>query len=406
MKDLIDFIKLPLLIIAVYSGIFDLVNRYDWGHPIIKFLCSIALFSMVLLVTGRKGTSAGKPAFVRIEIGLCASLILIVLCTWGVKYSRNIADPPQCDIGYTTHHAVQQLVLNRTDPYASNPFNKLGDDPKYWGYRYGPGMALFYLPSAWFPGSALKIITLIYTVAAFGVLSLLLYDRRSTGEEWIASTLFSILLILLPERTWSEILVQGSTDILPALLLLASTLLIRRNDRLAAGICAGLAFSSKFAPALFFILLFVRRKTDLRFFSGVAIGTLPLLAFLAWSGGNLLNNVFFVNAVKEFDSTSLYSITPASLHFVFPLIQISAVAFFVARNFNWEMEFTSLAIDYTLLIMIIEATYREVHVNHLYWFLPFLSLIFAWQRHAGIPLPAPPPPPGRKGRPGRISRQT
>jgi hypothetical protein len=187
--------------------------------------------------------------------------------------------------------------------------------------------------------------------------------------------------MVIPERAWYEITVQGSTDVLPALLILLSLYSVDRKSMMAAGIFASLSFSAKFSPALFFIALFIRRDLDFRFLGGLALGVLPMVVHLAWSGMPMINNVFLFHAMKPFDSTSLYSIAPGGMHFIFPALQMSALLFFILLNFNRELEVRSLAVSYTLLLIVIEMMFKEVHCNHIIWFIPMLALIFSWYRH-------------------------
>ena len=174
---------------------------------------------------------------------------------------------------------------------------------------------------------------------------------------------------------------MGVNDILPILLLLLAMVFLKRNNDFWAGLFAGLSFSAKFSPALFFIALLVRREFRGKFFLGVGAGLLPNLFFLAWDYRSFLRNVFLFNAVKLYDSTSLYSITPKPLHFIFSLIQLGACLGFFARNFFKRPELMELTTSFVLLLTIIEATYRQVHGNHLIWFIPLLALIFGVNRY-------------------------
>jgi hypothetical protein len=138
--------------------------------------------------------------------------------------------------------------------------------------------------------------------------------------------------------------------------------------------------------------LLVRKEFRLKFFLGVGAGLLPNLFFLTWDYESFLRNVFLAHAAKSYDSTSLYSITPGPLHFVFSLIQLGACVGFFVRNFYKRPEVMELITSFILLLTIIEATYRQVHGNHLIWFIPFLALIFGVNRYnvwgrIGSPLP-------------------
>lgn len=375
------FIKLPCALVVIYSIIFHLFHYYDWGHPWVKALCFLVLFFIIIFVARRNEGTIKELSFYAAELVITSIIVLLILSTLGLKYLSYASTPAQCDIGYNTHNAAKMMVFDHQNPYKSTSISRIGNDPKFWGYHQGPAMILFYIPSAWFSSAALKAITVIYGVLLFCVIALLLHEKENPKVVWMSSSAFAILVMLIPERGWYELLIQGSTDIFPMLLILASVYLFDKKRSLAAGICAGLSFSAKFSPALFFIVLFLRKKLDLRFFNGVIIGCVPFIVFLAWSGAAMIKNVFLFHAVKKFDSTSLYSVTPASLHFIFPLIQLSALLFFLMINFQKEIETKTLVAHFSLLLILIEVTYREVHTNHLLWFIPLLALLLTWYRH-------------------------
>lgn len=385
--DFLHSMGRPALIAGVYAAVFYFFHRYDWGHPIVKAACYATLFLMILLVVSKPGRHAVASSHLYGEMALSAFFTVFVFMFLAQHYLRYIHFPARCDIGYTTYNAVKMAVLDHQDPYRSIVISPLGKDPKYWGYHYGPAMLLFYLPSAWFRGAALKVITLVYVAVLSGVVALLLREKGSSRLAWLAGILFALLLMVIPERAWYEITVQGSTDVLPALLILLSLYSVDRKSLMAAGIFAGLSFSAKFSPALFFIALFIRRDLNFRFFGGLALGVLPMVAYLSWSAMPMIDNVFLFHAMKPFDSTSLYSITPGGMHFIFPALQVSALLFFIMLNFNKELEVRSLAVSYTLLLIVIEMMFKEVHCNHIIWFIPMLALIFSWYRHGDSAFP-------------------
>lgn len=145
---------------------------------------------------------------------------------------------------------------------------------------------------------------------------------------------FVSALLLLPERFYSELFVVGAIDVLPVFLLAVCLLCLRREAWLAAGLAAGLSFSAKLLPAVALLVLFVRRGTKARFFAGVALGLLPLLAFIAASPKLVFENLFVLLLIKDYDSTSLYSVVPKQLHFLFTVAQLLVVVGAVAFQFN------------------------------------------------------------------------
>jgi hypothetical protein len=117
---------------------------------------------------------------------------------------------------------------------------------------------------------------------------------------------------------------------------------------------------------------------------GLALGLLPFVPFLLWDAPALVRNVFLFHGFKSYDSTSLYSVTPVELHRLFSVFQALAVAVAVALNFRRPIEPRPLLVTFTLLLICIEISYREMHGNHLVWFMGPLAVCFAWGRH-GLP---------------------
>lgn len=378
--DFFQSFKISIFLIIIYSAIFYFFNKYDWGHPWVKTFCFMALFLVIIILHSNKNKFILQESFLKFEFFTYLFLIFLVIIFVGIPYFREITQPAACDIGFTTHDAARIFTLQGKNPYEMN-VNPIGSDQKYWGYHYGPGMILFYLPIAGFSGSALKIMSLGYIILLFLVIFLLIREKNTIKLADINNWLFAVLLVLIPQRFWFETFVQGSTDILPILLILLAAYFVKKKSFFIAGILCGLSFSAKFSPALFFILLFMRRKIIIKFFAGCFLGLLPLILFFLWNSKALINNVFLFHMIKEYDSTSLYSIVPQNIHFIFPLVQILAVVFFLVYNFQKKIEPKQLFVQFTLLLIIIEVTYKQIHANHLLWFIPLIAIIFAWNKN-------------------------
>jgi hypothetical protein len=375
-----QFIQRPLFILVTYFIIFYLFHKYDWGFADIKAICFLALFLLILHLTANRGKATYPKLYLDFEILFYIVFILYFLFSFGPQYFGKIETPAISDVGYITHNALKALVLEHQDPY-NTTLKTVGSDPRFWGYTYGPGMLIFYFPSVFYTSAALKVISAIYLLFLFLVIYLIIKQECVLEEAAISGFLLSVLLFVIPERFWYETLTQGATDILPIMLITLSTYFIYKKQFLLVGLFAGLSFSSKFVPAIFFIILFLRKKINRPFFLGLGLGLIPFIFFLAWSGFGLINNVFLFNFVKTYDSTSLYSVIPVQYQILFLAIQIAAVLLFVAYNFNNKLEPRSILIHFTLLLIIIEMTYSEVHANHLIWFIPLLALIFSINRH-------------------------
>ncbi|MCH8748207.1 DUF2029 domain-containing protein, partial [Patescibacteria group bacterium] len=227
----------------------------------------------------------------------------------------------------------------------------------------------------------LKLSALVYTALAVIALGLLALNTKKLSRQNLATLLFAVTALLAHNLFLDEIFRATVIDILPTMLLLAALLSTRRRLWLLAGLLAGLSLSAKFAPAIFFIWLFIRRRPNWRFFGGVSVGLLPIIPFLIWDTNAFIANVFTHVLIKSPDSTSLQAILPNSLHFIPSAVFLASALLFLLINFHQPIPHRRLAVHFTLLLIIAAATYREVHNNHLIFSLPFIALILAWYRH-------------------------
>ena len=75
---------------------------------------------------------------------LAVSLAVLLAERAAVLTWDTIGGPPRVDIGVATRDAARMLFLNGENPYQSESIAVLGDNPRYWGYKYGPAMILGY----------------------------------------------------------------------------------------------------------------------------------------------------------------------------------------------------------------------------------------------------------------------
>src|SRR5208282_1850848 len=162
-------------------------------------------------------------------------VVLLVLGTSTIPESlTDLLHRPRCDIGWTTTDAVHVFTSGLENPYQSKWIGKLGPEEKYWGYHYGPGTILSYLPAEAFGPAGVKLLNLVYLTLTFCVIAVLL-RRTEPPRTGAAAAVFAIMLTCLPSRVWSETFRQGATDILPALLMLAGLLAIHDCKFFLAG---------------------------------------------------------------------------------------------------------------------------------------------------------------------------
>jgi len=374
----------PILLLFAYAYLNHLYHLYDWGHPFTKLIVLASFAAMIVLLMRHSGNTISVGFHIYWIEMIALIFILVIILSQAIQtYKPFLNSPPSADNGYTTQTAATML-LKGENPYQSENIAVLNDNPKQWGYKYGPAMIIGYLPSAKDAQNSIKKINLFYLVITVIALAYIVYQPSSVPLKNTASILFAVTALLIPTRLWYELFQTGVNDIFPVLLLLIAILFIKQHKWLPAGTLVGLAFSAKFALALPFIVLLLRKKPPRYLYTGLALGMLPLLVFLIWDPAALINNAFLFHLTKQPDSTSLYTITPPALHFIFPVIQLIAISYAIFRNYNRAIDYRRLTVHFTLLLLIIEVTFKEIHGNHLIFFLPPLALILSWYRYTNL----------------------
>ncbi|CZF78302.1 hypothetical protein GCE9029_00757 [Grimontia celer] len=375
-------------VVFIYC-IYRLFQTYDWGQPFTKFLCFSGLFALCLTLFRHRQQTQSLPNFLFIGEALFASLVVIAIFYRMLNgYGDALFTAPTVDIGYTTEHAARLLFLQGENPYLSQEINIRPElAAEHRGFHYGPAMLLGYAPSAFFPGVGYKVMSMVFlAIAAISMCMLIVGNMKGQSRWQVRSTvLIALMLFFLPERLWYEVFQVGANDIYPVSLLLLGMVFAQRDKWLWAGILMGLSFATKFSPAAFLLAMFLRKDIRMTFLAGCVIGVTPMMAFLVWDYQSLMENVFFLRFGLNYDSTSLYSITPPVLHVLFPLAQLSALVYLLVRNFGRTLSTEETLVCFTLLLIIIEVTFKEIHANHLIWFYPLIAFIVATYRHKLFP---------------------
>lgn len=243
-------------------------------------------------------------------------------------------------------------------------------------------MIVGYAVSAIMPQTGFKLMNFIYLAITIWLVAALGFDHKQKKLANTATLLYSLALFVIPQYLWFELFQQGTNDIFPVVLLLGGIFAIRSQYWKIAGLLLGLSFSAKFAPAIFLIILCIRKSTPRIFFYSILAGLTPFLPFLVWDAPALINNNFIFHFIKSFDSTSLYSLLPKTLHYLFPLTQLIAIFYMFVVTTTRRIDYRELTLHFTLLYLIIEATYQEVHRNHFIIFVPLIALLVSWNRYS------------------------
>ena len=321
-----------------------------------------------------------------LKTGFLASFLAYIIANVYWTYIPWINAPPAIDIGMMTQNAATNFFNGFQNPYSAKTIIIHGQDPAFAGFKYGPFMIFGYFLSAFNDVSGFKIMNLFYIVLAVILLAGLAQEKHKTRWENLVACLFVSIVFLTPDRLWYELFVQGANDIFPTVLVLWALWCVKKESFFWAGLTAGLSLSAKFAPAFFFIALFARREINLKFLTGLLLGMIPLAAFFLWDPREFFRNVLLFHAVKLPDVSSLYSLVPKNVQFIFPVGQLVALVYFVARNFNKKIDTQILTAQFILLLILAEVLSKEIHANHLIFFIPFIAVLFTWRRYAFLPL--------------------
>ncbi|MEA3421511.1 MAG: glycosyltransferase 87 family protein [Acidobacteriota bacterium] len=235
--------------------------------------------------------------------------------------------------------------------------------------------------SARFPSCGLKIHNVLYLILTLFFLTVIVQKK----DEFLIQRLCAIACVcyfcLIPNRLWYELFTQGVNDIFPILLIILAFYFIKIEKWGLAGLFIGLSFSAKFAPAAFLMCLFLRRDLKVKLFIGFFIGLMPIFAFMIWDAKALINNAFLCRFILEHDSTSLYSISPKQIYFIFPLVQLAAIVIMVTRNFNKKVVLEELVFHFSVLVIIITVAFKAVHTNYLIWICPITGYLLTTNRY-------------------------
>ena len=380
-KQLVQSLSSPLILFALLAWTYHLFDLYDWNQPFSKFLCFASIFVLVAFVSPEKETRpTAQLNFV--ELVAFSAIGCFLLWLYLPPISPYLVVPAEGDMGYTTQHAAEVFFRQFINPYSGQVVINPSPDPTLQGYYYGPVMFMAYAGSAWLTEYGLKLHNLAYVILTATTVGLIVAHqiqdqpkvRRMTG------IVAAIVAFLLPWRLWFEAFRRGAPDIFSTLTCLVSLLLIIRHRYKAAGIVLGLSLSSKLTPGVFVLIALFRLPLNKKLLFGLALGCLPLAVFASWDWQVLYRHMIEFQFTKPFDNTSIYDISPPELHFVIHLAAPLVAAYCILRYYKSSLKFEDV-LRSTLLVMIVaEATFSEVHGNHLLWFFPFIAIYFGMIR--------------------------
>ena len=382
-KNCVQHFAVEALCLAIPLGSFYLLHAYDWNHPIIRALAYLVLglgFLFAWSELRRRLSRTSRPA--DLLLILVATLCLLNFVPNSIAGNVKLNDPPKYDIGSTTQDAARILFVEHANPYASKKLSVIGGDPRFYGFKYGPTMIAGYALSAYFPRQGFKYSSLVFLSISLLLTLSLVAKEKPTNITLIAQLVFALTIFLSSQRLWYELFTQGVNDIFPVMLLLLAFVLLHRQKYLLTGLSLGLSISAKFSPGLFFLLVLGPLLFNRRLILGLLLGLSPLVPFLLWDYQSILDNFIFFHGTKPPDSTSLMSLVPSNWWWCFSVLQVSAMFGSLALSFRRRPSSWSVIYYGSLLLTFIEITYREVHGNHLIWFVPLAAIILAQPKPA------------------------
>lgn len=348
-------------------------SRY-YSSSFIRFSWYAALLLFVMVLSKCRRTRRRESRHL-LEIVFACVVLIIALPTYFTRYGDQILTAPRRDMGQITQQAAVAFFRNKDNPYKKKDLaairTKSGEI--YAGFKYGPVMFFGFGASA-FLTFGIKITNVVLFALTVLLAVMLCVSKEFSLMQNLARAVFVFAAVIVPERIWYELFVSGAPDLLPGALVLASLVALKNDKTFLAGLLAGLSVSAKVAPAIFLIAVYMRWPLDRKMWKGVVIGLFPTILFCFAAPAEFFNNVILFHAVKGYSASSIISITPLFLHWIFPLIQFIAVVLTIKCNCSRSLTASSAMFSYLVLLAIIEMTYGEVHGNHLLWFLPVVAV--------------------------------
>lgn len=365
-----------LLSLGFLYLVYSILDSYDWGYPHIKFACFAALFIAIVNLELLKRNGAVSRIAVWVEVFLLSGLLLFILSVNLNSRAETVSWPPYTDVGATTVHAVWSLVNEGENPYSKTNINheQKNLSPEYHGFHYGPFMMAGYLPSAFLGPYAFKMMSIIFVVITAILLMFLAAGTNENGLEELSNALFVLTAYFMSERFWHEFLRQGVNDVFHIMLLLGGFLALKNGKTFLTGLLTGLSISAKFAPGVFAVPFMPVRQKE--FWFGLLLGLTPYVPFFLWDAPGIWRNAVWLRVIIPYNSTSLYSVTPPEIHWLFGAVTLVSCLIAALWAIRRELSFESALVGFTLLMIVTDMMQKQVHMNHIIWFLPFLALLF------------------------------
>lgn len=370
-----EVMRRPPVAIALFGLAVLLIEVVNWGAGVYKALLMLAVLLALIALTRRSEDPRpdAKPIPER-----RLAIAVAVLLTAQVAFALWQAwDPDLIDIPGSTLEAGRALLAGN-NPYTSpidHTVDPSMDAAAFQGFKYSPVTAIAYMPL----GIPLGDHGVVLTNLVLQLVTAWLVYRLARGEGARATGLTAALAYLVLLIGPWELFHQGVLDLAAVLPLLAALLCVERSAGLA-GLCVGLALSTKLLPAG--LLLPCCLPTDARgrvlYAVGIAAGTAPLAVAALWSPVALWSNLVLFNLSRPADSTSWLFWAPS---FMSPIARaVLVIVFLGITAVVWRARSITIATRCGLGAIVILTTLLTgpiAHNNYQLWWLPLASVVLA-----------------------------
>ena len=326
------------------------------------------------------------------EVTVWRSLLIGLIAIHLTYAASHLRHPPTNDVGVTTI-AAGTLLEHGWNPYTHAvdtgaakllDGTRYAEDRNFSGFKYGPIMAIAYVPLSVILGDRSLVITNFILMCAV----LTLVYRLAAGEQ-VGGSVFgyraACLCASLPIIIF-QLYSKGTTDVVPTALLLLGFVMYSRYH-FATGVCLGLSISAKIFPALVVAPLLLPKEGRWEYIGGLLVGLFPLLAFTVKSPVLVVDNLIWFNELRQMDATSWLYHDPkwviTCVRAAFIGLWFSAIGWVLFRPVRLHRLMTVAC----MLIIGLILTGPGIHENYAVWWLPLFAAIVC----ARPPVPTLPP---------------